>query len=89
MAIENLQDRIGTLDLEKGEDGKDHLGKRNMPAVDVNGHVYQYPGAGWWHLDRTRFVVVPINFKDTALIDAIKAELGDSAKPRSKAKNGE
>ena len=78
MAIENLEARIGNFNR-----GKDT--GRTMPRFDVNGHVYSYPGT-WLHLDKERFVVVPPNFHNEALIEGIKKQLGIGAKSSSKAK---
>jgi hypothetical protein len=75
MAIENLDERIGYFNKD---------GKRVMPRVNVSGLPYSYPGS-WWHLDSNRFVVIPPNFRDEAMIADIKAQLGIGVKPSPKA----
>ena len=76
MLINNLEDRIGYFDKD---------GQRHMPTVNVNGQDYNYPGS-WSHLDGNRFVVVPVNFNDWALIEQIKAQLSIGAKPAKASK---
>jgi hypothetical protein len=81
--IENLSLRIG--ELHSTGNLKGAIKKR--PVLDVTGNAFSQMGT-LAHLDSTRFVVLPPNFKNWALVDDIKAQLKIS-KPAPKSVKAE
>ena len=58
-----MDNRIGTINAD---------GSRTWPKVDILGQAYEKP-ASTVDLDAARFVVIPINFNQPALIEELKA----------------
>jgi hypothetical protein len=78
MAIENLDARIGHYEAVTTSDGTVSK-KQVLPELDINGLPYLHV-ASTAGLDRERFVVLPVNFKDWGLLEAVKKQLGIGAK---------
>lgn len=74
MAIDNLDARIGRYEPVTTSNGTASK-KQVLPEHDINGQPYLH-AASTAGLGNDRFVVLPVNFKDWGLLDAIKDQLG-------------